>query len=143
MQYTIENGGKFTQAFKARGGTATVKPGKTKTLTLKRVMEDREIIALAAKGVRITPAESDDGIGPTVEEFVAAGYRAENYPPQGYEARSTPEEIAAAIAAQRAADDAAKIDGLTVEELKAHLNDKGVQFPDNAKKADLVALAKK
>ncbi|MFN4062348.1 MAG: hypothetical protein ACK4IA_16565 [Paracoccus hibiscisoli] len=46
--------------------------------------------------------------GPTVEEYVAAGYRAENYPPQGFEPRSTPEEIAAAIEAQKAADEAAK-----------------------------------
>lgn len=38
--------------------------------------------------------------GPTVEEFVAAGYRAENYPPQGYESRSTAGEIASAIQAQ-------------------------------------------
>lgn len=45
--------------------------------------------------------------GPTVEEYVAAGYRAENYPPQGYEARSTKDEINAAIAAQKAADEAA------------------------------------
>lgn len=46
--------------------------------------------------------------GPTVEEYVAAGYRAENYPPQGFESRSTPDEIAAAIEAQKAADEAAK-----------------------------------
>lgn len=38
--------------------------------------------------------------GPTVAEYVAAGYRAETYPPQGYSSRSTPEEIAAAIASQ-------------------------------------------
>lgn len=41
-------------------------------------------------------------LGPTVEEFVAAGYRAEDYPPGAYESRSTPEEIAAAIEAQKA-----------------------------------------
>lgn len=41
--------------------------------------------------------------GPTVAEFVAAGYKAANYPPKGYEARSTPEEIAAAVAAEKAA----------------------------------------
>ncbi|MDP4024454.1 hypothetical protein Q8W71_17655 [Methylobacterium sp. NEAU 140] len=40
--------------------------------------------------------------GPTVEEYVAAGYRAANYPPQGYASRSTPDEIAAAVAAQDA-----------------------------------------
>ena len=38
--------------------------------------------------------------GPTVEEYVAAGYQAANYPPQGYASRSTEAEITAAIAAQ-------------------------------------------
>lgn len=38
--------------------------------------------------------------GPTVAEYVAAGHRAENYPPTGYESKSTLEEIAAAVAAQ-------------------------------------------
>lgn len=45
--------------------------------------------------------------GPTVEEFVAAGYRAEDYPPQDYASRSTPEEIAAAVARQKAEAEAA------------------------------------
>lgn len=40
--------------------------------------------------------------GPTVQEYVAAGYFARNYPPIGYESRSTQEEIDAAIAAQEA-----------------------------------------
>ena len=34
--------------------------------------------------------------GPTVAEYVAAGYKAANYPPAGYASRSTAEEIAAA-----------------------------------------------
>lgn len=38
--------------------------------------------------------------GPTVDEYVKAGYVARNYPPRGYASRSTEEEIAAAIAAQ-------------------------------------------
>lgn len=46
--------------------------------------------------------------GPTVAEYVAAGYRAENYPPQGYESLSTAEEIKAAIAAQGGAGEAGK-----------------------------------
>lgn len=45
--------------------------------------------------------DRDDG--PTVEEFVAAGYLAKNYPPAGYASRSTAEEIQAAIDAQEAA----------------------------------------
>ncbi|WP_420604457.1 hypothetical protein [Methylobacterium sp.] len=40
--------------------------------------------------------------GPTVTEYVAAGYRAENYPPQGYASCSTPDEISAAVALQNA-----------------------------------------
>jgi hypothetical protein len=36
--------------------------------------------------------------GPTVAEYVAAGYPASRYPPDGFAPRSTPEEMAAAIA---------------------------------------------
>lgn len=35
--------------------------------------------------------------GPTVEEYVKAGYRASNYPPAGYASKSTDDEIAKAI----------------------------------------------
>lgn len=45
--------------------------------------------------------------GPTIAEWVAIGYPASAYPPDGYESRSTPVEIAAAVAA----DEAAKKDG--------------------------------
>jgi hypothetical protein len=47
---------------------------------------------------------NDPKLGPTVAEWVAAGYKARNYPPHGYEPRSTPEEIAAAVAAEGPAD---------------------------------------
>ncbi|NGO50434.1 hypothetical protein [Allomesorhizobium camelthorni] len=47
------------------------------------------------------PALGDDG--PTVAEYVAAGYLASKYPPEGYASRSTPEEVAAAVAAEDAA----------------------------------------
>lgn len=43
---------------------------------------------------------NSDGLrtdGPTIAEFIAAGYSAANYPPQGCASRSTPEEIAAAL----------------------------------------------
>ena len=42
--------------------------------------------------------------GPTVTEFVAAGYRDSNYPPEGYESRSTDDEIANAVAEQAGAE---------------------------------------
>lgn len=49
----------------------------------------------------VVPADGEARTdAPTVEEYVAAGYRAENYPPKGYASRSTPEEIAAAVKAQ-------------------------------------------
>ncbi|WP_439392546.1 hypothetical protein ACRQ5Q_24285 [Bradyrhizobium sp. PMVTL-01] len=44
--------------------------------------------------------------GPTVSEWVAAGYFAENYPPDGYAPKSTQEEIDEAIAKQKAAREA-------------------------------------
>lgn len=52
---------------------------------------------------RFAPADYVRGGGPTVAEYVAAEYLAANYPPKGYASRSTPEEIADAIAAQAAA----------------------------------------
>jgi len=53
----------------------------------------------------LVPIGVDDGAsdealrmdGPTIEEYVAAGYPADRYPPFGYAARSTPEQIAAFI----------------------------------------------
>jgi len=49
----------------------------------------------------IDPDADDAGLrtdGPTIEEFVAAGYPAANYPPRGYASRSTEKEISTAIA---------------------------------------------
>ncbi|MGZ5987405.1 MAG: hypothetical protein ACXWLZ_00010 [Rhizomicrobium sp.] len=42
----------------------------------------------------------DPNSGPTIAEWVAAGYKASAYPPSGYASKSTPEEIAAAVAAE-------------------------------------------
>lgn len=41
--------------------------------------------------------------GPTIAEFIAAGYPASKYPPEGYASRSTPDEIEAAMKAEDAA----------------------------------------
>lgn len=48
--------------------------------------------------------------GPTVLEFIAEGYLAENYPPEGYAARSTDDEIATAVELQVAAGRAATVE---------------------------------
>jgi hypothetical protein len=53
------------------------------------------------------PPTSADATGPTVQEWVASGYKASNYPPYGYASRSTPEEIAAAVKDEEAAAAAA------------------------------------
>lgn len=38
--------------------------------------------------------------GPTVEEFMAAGHKAADYPPNGFASKSSPEDIKAAIVRQ-------------------------------------------
>lgn len=65
---------------------------------------------LNAKGFKVLdirfkpPGEQEvlPGDGPTLAEYMAAGYLASNYPPVGYASRSTPEEIAEAMAGQGA-----------------------------------------
>jgi len=76
--------------------------------------------------------------GPTVTEFVAAGYLASNYPPEGYESCSTAQEIADAIAEQDADNNA---DGkMPIAKLREVLTVKGIEFDPKAKKPDLQAL---
>jgi len=76
--------------------------------------------------------------GPTIAEFVAAGYPAVNYPPDGYASRSSQEEIDAAIEAQKdAGGDPLK---MRVPELKAWLTAKGIEFDPSANKEALQAL---
>lgn len=62
--------------------------------------------ALFANGlVKILEDEAGDWLrqdGPTVAEYVTAGYSAANYPPAGYASRSTADEIAEAIKQQEA-----------------------------------------
>lgn len=52
-------------------------------------------------------ARPDPSKGPTLAEWLAAGYKASNYPPSPFVSKSTPEEIAAAVAAEKAAEDPA------------------------------------
>lgn len=84
--------------------------------------------------------------GPTVAEFVEAGYQASGYPPEGYASRSTREEIDAAVTAQGLTkDEALETDPLKmkVPDLKEWLTSKGIEFDANAKKEDLLALVPK
>lgn len=72
--------------------------------------------------------------GPTVGEYVSAGYPATSYPPEGYASRSTADEIAAAVAAQ------AENGKMKVDEIRAALTEMGVEFDAKASKPDLAAL---
>lgn len=93
------------------------------------------------------PTLRDDG--PTIAQYVEAGYPATGYPPQGYASRSTPEEIEAAITAQKAADgdgDAAKaaealhsdLMKLTVAQLREKATEMKLQIAEHAKKDDII-----
>ena len=77
--------------------------------------------------------------GPTIAEFVAGGYLALNYPPEGYASRSSQEEIDAAIDAQKETDPLK----MKVPDLKAWLVGKGIEFDPSANKEALQALVTK
>ena len=77
--------------------------------------------------------------GPTIAEFVAGGYLALNYPPEGYASRSSQEEIDAAIDAQKETDPLK----MKVPDLKAWLAGKGIEFDPSANKEALQALVPK
>jgi hypothetical protein len=103
------------------------------------------IEAYKRAGIKVNGAD-ENGLrtdGPTVAEYVDAGYQAGSYPPTGYASRSTAEEIEAAIAAQKPKADAnTETDPLKmkVDDLKTWLTAKNISFDASAKKEDLQAL---
>jgi hypothetical protein len=78
--------------------------------------------------------------GPTIAEFVEAGYLVSNYPPQGYASRSSQEEIDLATKAQKDAEDETDPLKMTVPKLKEWLTAKGIDFDAGANKAALQTL---
>jgi hypothetical protein len=92
----------------------------------------RQREAAAAKAKRTGTLKQD---GPTVAEYVAAGYPASQYPPKGYASRSTPEEIAAVDAEKQAAD----LDNLTIKDLQDLAKVEEIELGDASKKDDIVA----
>ncbi|WP_052199985.1 HeH/LEM domain-containing protein [Pseudomonas fluorescens] len=101
------------------------------------------LVAVEHLGVACYPNQLDaNGLkldGPTVAEFVEAGYLAVNYPPEGYASRSSQEEIDAAIEAQKETDPLK----MKVPDLKAWLAGKGIEFDPSANKEALQALVPK
>lgn len=77
--------------------------------------------------------------GPTIVEFVEAGYRAINYPPAGYAARSSQDEIDQAIQAQEVEVETDPMK-MTVPKLKEWLTAADIAFDADANKATLQAL---
>ncbi|KQQ60150.1 hypothetical protein ASF84_05440 [Pseudomonas sp. Leaf127] len=102
------------------------------------------IEAYQRAGIKVSGADGD-GLrldGPTVSEFVAAGYKASNYPPQGYASRSTADEIEQALKLEQEAPETDPLK-MKVPELKDWLTAKGIDFDASAKKEDLQALIPK
>jgi len=87
------------------------------------------------------PVPRDDG--PTVGEWVEAGYLAANYPPEGFASRSSQEEIDAAIELQKDAENETDPLKMTVPKLKEWLTANGIEFAADAKKPALQALVPK
>lgn len=80
----------------------------------------------------------DQARGPTVQEWVDAGYKAHAYPPSGYEAVSSQSEVDAAISAQLDSG-AAALGDLKVEQLKRLADVRKVALGDAKKKEDIIA----
>lgn len=78
--------------------------------------------------------------GPTVAEWVDAGYLAANYPPEGYASRSSQEEVDAAILLQKGAENETDPLKMTVPKLKEWLTANNIEFEPSMKKPDLQAL---
>ncbi|MEE1920181.1 HeH/LEM domain-containing protein [Pseudomonas asiatica] len=81
--------------------------------------------------------------GPTVAEWVEAGYLAANYPPDGYASRSSQEEIDAAIELQKGAENETDPLKMTVPKLKEWLTANNIPFDASMKKPELQALVPK
>ncbi|MHB8272530.1 hypothetical protein [Bradyrhizobium sp.] len=64
---------------------------------------DAEIHAPLVPEDGAAPAAKTGLKGPTLAQWLGAGYKASAYPPAPYESQNTPEEIAAAVAAEKAA----------------------------------------
>lgn len=70
-----------------------------------------ELAALKASLVDKNEAVKLRDDGPTIHQWLAAGFKAVNYPPAGYASKSDEEEVEAAIAEEEAAEADAKAEG--------------------------------
>jgi len=102
------------------------------------------IEAYKRAGIIVTDGKSSSlrEDGPTIGEFIAAGYKASNYPPEGYASRSSADEIAEALKTEQEPPETDPLK-MKVPELKEWLTGKGIEFDASAKKEDLQALIPK
>ena len=117
-----------------------IKPGEQLTLAqINRLRKQTQSTGASGNGGWSEGLRQD---GPTVGEFVAAGYQATGYPPEGYASRSSQDEIDAAIAAQRDGSSDTETDPhkMKVPELKDWLTAKGISFDPALNKPELQAL---
>lgn len=111
-----------------------IKPGEQLTLA-----QINRLVKQAQSGESPSYGSGLDEDGPTVTEFIASGYKASNYPPEGYASRSTAEEIAEALKDEQREPETDPLK-MKVPELKEWLTAKGIAFDATAKKEDLQAL---
>jgi hypothetical protein len=62
------------------------------------------VLAGPTAAQKAADAEKTPTAGPTIQQWVAAGYKASNYPPSPYASSSSAEDVAAAVAAEKAAE---------------------------------------
>lgn len=79
--------------------------------------------------------------GPTLPQYIKAGYKAENYPPRGYADKRTAEELEAAKPKADGAGDALptmqELAKKTDPDIRAWLKERGVDFLADAKRKDM------
>ncbi|MBF8793467.1 hypothetical protein IRZ70_11695 [Pseudomonas monteilii] len=110
------------------------------------VQGDAPHISEAYQRQGISVSEIEEGLrldGPTVAQWLEQGYKASAYPPSGYAATSTAEEIAKAL--EEEGDGAPETDPhkMKVPELKEWLTDQGITFDPALNKPELQALIPK
>lgn len=91
----------------------------------------------------ISVSEIEEGLrldGPTVAQWVAEGYKASTYPPNGYASLSSQAEIDKAIEEEGGGDPETDPHKMKVPELKEWLTAQGITFDPALNKPELQAL---
>lgn len=107
------------------------------------VQGDAPHISEAYQRQGISVSEIEEGLrldGPTVAQWVAEGYKASTYPPNGYASVSSQAEIDKAIEEEGGGDSETDPHKMKVPELKEWLTAQGITFDPALNKPELQAL---